>query len=140
MNKGFEFLEHTADTKIKAFGRTLEEAFESVLVATSAVMVDVEGLVELESRSITVESKSLKSLLYDFLDEVLYLFDIEGFISKNAINLKIVEGDVFRLSCMLIGDFASKYDVRTTIKAVTYSDMEITENVDGFVVVVVHDL
>ncbi|MFP4567735.1 MAG: archease [Candidatus Woesearchaeota archaeon] len=136
----YEFLEHTADTKIKAYGRSLEEAFESVLVATSAVMVDVDSLVELESKSIVVESKSLKSLLYDFLDEVLFLFDVEGFISKKVVDLKIVRDSSFKLSCTLVGDIASKYDIHTTIKAVTYSDMEIFEVDDGFVIQVVHDL
>ena len=40
--KRFEFLEHTGDAYIAAYGKTLEEAFENAALATFEVMTDVE--------------------------------------------------------------------------------------------------
>ena len=141
MLKKFEFLEHTADTKIRAYGRSLAEAFCNVVLGTTETMMDLKSLRGVESRSVSVSASDERSLLYDFLDEVLYLFDVEGFLVKEVKELRIVRGSSLELSCTLIGDFVSNgYEVHTHIKAVTYSEMEIFEEVGLFVVQVVHDL
>ena len=141
MDKKFEFLEHTADTKIRAYGINLEDAFKNVVIATTSVMTNPDLLKESSSKKVFVKSKNLKALLYDFLEELLFLFDTEGFLAKKAITLKIVEEDGFDLSCDLIGDFVSGgYDVHTTAKAATYSEMDITHNNEGVVLQFVLDL
>ncbi len=141
MLKKFEFLEHTADTKIRAFGSSLEEAFCNVVLATTETMTDLKSLKSVESRSVLVSSEDELSLLYDFLDEILYLFDVEGFLVKEVKDIKIARGSSLELSCTLLGDFVSSgYEVHTHIKAVTYSEMEIFEEDGLFVVQVVHDL
>ena len=137
MDKKFEFLEHTADTKIKAYGSNLAEAFENVALASTQVMTDLELIKEVHSRKIVVSAKDTKSLLYDFLEELLFLLDTEGFLVKKVDNLVI---DNNELSCVVIGDFAKNYEIHTTIKAITYSDMEIIENSDGCVIQIVFDL
>ena len=141
MTKKFEFLEHTADTKIRAYGINLEDAFKNVVVATTSVMTNPDLLKEASSKKVFVKSKNLKALLYDFLEEMLFLLDTEGFLAKRAVALRIVEGDGFELSCELIGDFVSGgYDVHTTAKAATYSEMDIFDNKEGVVVQFVLDL
>lgn len=141
MNKRFEFLEHTADTKIRAYGKSLEDAFVSVVIATTQVMTDVNKVYCVESKSINVESKTEKSLLYDFLDEILFLFDTEGFLAASVDDLVIEKNGKYKLSCIIKGDFASNgYDVHTAIKAITYSEMEITKSDKGVVIQIVHDL
>ena len=141
MNKKFEFLEHTADTKIKAYGKSLEEAFVSVVIATTQVMTDVNKVYCIKSKSINVKSKTEKSLLYDFLDEILFLFDTEGFLVASVDDLVIEKNDNYELSCTLKGDFVHEgYEVHTAIKAITYSEMEITKNDDGVIIQIVHDL
>ena len=137
----FEFLEHTADTKIRAYGSSLEEAFCSVAVATSAVMCDVDKLNSDNSFSVSVKSNNVKALLYDFLEELLFLFDTEGFIVKEVRDIKIIRGEELSLSCFVFGCFVSEgFDISTSIKAVTYSEMEIVEGVDLVMIQVVLDL
>jgi SHS2 domain-containing protein len=137
MKKKFEFLEHTADTKIKAYGKTLEEAFVNVALASTQVMTDLNLIKEVESRNIEVSANNVRSLLYDFLEELLFLLDTEGFLVKSVKNMSIKNNN---LSCVVIGDFAKNYEIHTTIKAITYSDMEIKKSDDGFMVQIVHDL
>mgnify|MGYP006451174011 FL=1 len=38
--KNYEFLEHTADEKFRAYGKTLEEAFINAALATAKIMTD----------------------------------------------------------------------------------------------------
>ena len=47
MAEKFKYLEHTADAKFQAFGRTLEEAFANAVLATASLiflMIDFSGL------------------------------------------------------------------------------------------------
>jgi len=40
----YRFLEHTADAKFQAFGKTLEEAFSNAALATASLMWDWEEI------------------------------------------------------------------------------------------------
>lgn len=140
-DKRFEFLEHTADTKIRAYGSSLEEAFCNVVIATTEVMISLNAIKKNSSKEVYVSAGDEKSLLYDFLDEILYLFDVEGFLVREVKDLKILRSETLELSCLLVGDFLSNgYEVHTIIKSVTYSEMEIIEEEGLFVIQVVHDL
>ena len=68
----YEILEHTADAKFKAVGETLEDAFSSTVDA----FADIAGGEGGNTRhKFEVESESLEALLFDFLDELIYLQD-----------------------------------------------------------------
>ena len=56
--KQYEFLEHTADVKFRAYGKTLEEAFSNAALATSAVMTDVKKIKGKIEKTIAVQSKT----------------------------------------------------------------------------------
>ena len=56
MNKKFEFLEHTADTKIRAYGETIEEAFSNALIATTTVMTNPELIKEKITKKIKIKA------------------------------------------------------------------------------------
>ena len=138
--KQYEFLEHTADVKFRAYGKTLEEAFSNAALATSAVMTDVKKIKGKIEKTIAVQSKTKESLLYDFLEKLLYLLDTESFIASKVKSLKIKKGKAFKLIATVIGDNADGYDVHPYIKAVTYNDMLIKEEKGKVTIQVVHDI
>lgn len=141
MNKKYEFLEHTADAKIRAYGKTLEEAFSNVAEATIAVMTDVEKIKEQEERKIKISSQTMKSLLYDFLEELLFLLDTEGFIMKRVKKMNMIKMKKnIELECEILGDYARNYEIHSTIKAITYSEMEIKQTKEGTMIQIVHDI
>ncbi|MEK6820605.1 MAG: archease, partial [Nanoarchaeota archaeon] len=75
----FKFLEHTADMKFQAFGKSLEEAFVNSALAMKEA---ISGKIRVKSRikkKIMVKGKDKESLLYNFLEEILFLLDSEGF-------------------------------------------------------------
>lgn len=138
----YEFLDHTADAKFRAYGSNLEEAFENVALATFSILINPEKVKPVISKEIKVMAAKKTSLLYDFIDELLFLLDTEGFLLNKIENLKIDQGDSFVLTCILYGDNFKNYnDVKGNIKSITYNDMIIDENYEDKVMVqVVVDL
>ena len=73
------------------------------------------------------DQSTKKTLLYDFLNELIFYYDDQDLLLQHVVNLEIkeVEG-TFTLRASLSGDTKGSYDIRTEIKSMTYSDMEIT--------------
>ena len=115
----YKFIEHTADIQFQAFGKTLEESFRnSALAMTKSITDDI--IKSKIKKEITVSGHDRESLLYNFLEELILLFDSEHFILSEVIELKIEEN---KLSATLIGDLAEGYEIHLDIKAITYNEM-----------------
>jgi len=141
MKKKYEFFDHTADAKFKAYGKTLEEAFANSALATTAIMTDITKIKPVTIRNMHIEAKTKEALLYDFLEEILYYLDTEGFLLSNVKEIHILKTEKYVLDVILEGDYAEKgYDVNTAIKAVTYNDMKIEEKENEVTIQVVHDI
>ena len=135
--KKFVFLSHTADIKFQAFGKTIEKCFENSGLAT-AYSIFYGKVKNKKVKKIKVKGNDLRSLLYNFLDEIIYLFDAESFLVgglKVKINKNILEAE-------LNGDDAENYDKSKMdhIKSVTYSEMFVEKVDAGFVCQVVLDV
>ncbi|MBS3080000.1 archease [Candidatus Pacearchaeota archaeon] len=135
-NKKFEFLEHTGEIKFQAFGKTLNEAFENSILAISSFLSKEQKIKNKIIKKISVNGTDIKSLLYNFLDEMIYLFDAELFIPKNA--EVTINGN--KLTAIIFGDKTLNYEGLDYIKSVTYSDMIIEKNEKGYIIQVVLDV
>jgi SHS2 domain-containing protein len=124
MEEKFRFLEHTADVKFQAFGKSLNEAFEN---AAGALKETISGKIKVKSRikkKIKVRGKDMESLLYNFLEEILFLLDSEGFLLAEIKNLKIKDN---KLEAELTGNKAENYKFSNEVKAVTYNQMFVRQ-------------
>ena len=131
----FKFLEHTADIKFQAYGKTLQDIFENSVLALISYMAGEKKLDSSRGKVIEVKGIDMGSLLYNFLDEIIYLVDAEDFITaKVKVTLR---GN--NLKAELYGDKASKYEINQ-VKAATYSEMEIKKTKDGWEAKVVLDV
>ncbi len=138
----YKFLEHTADAKFQAFGKTLDEAFMNAGLAMFSVMFETENIKPKVIKKIEVNADNKESLLYNFLEELLFLLDSETFFLHKVLNLKISKrNDNFILFAEVTGDTElDKYAIHGEVKAVTYNEMFIKEEKDKVVVQVVVDL
>jgi len=134
----FKFLEHTADIKFQAFGKTIEEVFENSALAMFNSMSD-EKVKEKKSFKINVKGKDFESLLYNFLEELLFLFDSEYFFMSKVKSIKIDKKN-FKLNAEVIGDDAKNYEIHIDIKAITYNEMFVKKEGDKFISQVVMDV
>lgn len=128
--KRFEVIEHTADTGIRAFGKDLKEAFENAAYGMFSLVADLSKVQEKESRDVAVEAEDLEELLVEWLNELLYLLEVDGLIFKS---FKIDEIDDHRLKARVYGEPVDpdKHDLGIDIKAVTYHMLKVarTDNV-----------
>lgn len=133
----YKFLKHTADIKFQAFGSTLESAFENSALAMANSMYSGKVLPKIK-KIIKVKGKDLESLLYNFLEEILFLLDSTNFfISK--IKIKINQEDNI-LVAKLYGDNAKNYKIGLDVKAVTYNEMFIKKIKSQWICQVVIDV
>ncbi|MCX6746547.1 MAG: archease [Candidatus Pacearchaeota archaeon] len=116
----FKFLEHTADIKFKVFGKTVEDIFKNSALALREAICDKIKVKLKKEKTIKVGGQDYESLLYKFLEEILYLLDAEDFLIGKVKEIKI---NGFKLNAVLIGDKASNYKFTNSVKAITYNDM-----------------
>ena len=122
--KRFIFLEHTADIKFQAFGKTLNKAFENSALALKEV---ISGKLKVKARinkKIKAEGRDNEALLYRFLEQFLYLLDAENFLFSKIKKIKISDG---KLEAEISGDLASEYKFTNDVKAVTYNQMFVKQ-------------
>jgi len=143
-SKNYEYLSHAADIKFRAYGKTMARAFDNAAYALTDVMTDHTKVKALKTKKIVVESEDEKALLYDFLEQFLILADSEGFLLHKVNSLEISGEKKKRkltLTAEVVGDNKmDKYPVETHIKAITYEDMLVDEEKDGFILQVIIDI
>ena len=125
----YKFLSHTADIKVHAEGRTIEKAFINSVLALGEVIREKIIIKSIVKKKIVVEGKDFPSLLYNFLEEILFLLDAENFLFSKVKNLKIIKiANKLKLEANILGDGANTYKFSNDVKAITYNDMIIKEN------------
>jgi SHS2 domain-containing protein len=120
----FEILEHSADEKFHAEGDSKEKAFsEAVKAFAEIVGGNTEGMYH---QKIDVESENLEALLYDFLDELVFLQDSEGVVISYAEELSLEEKrDSWKIQAKIAVDNITSDMSLLDIKSPTYNEMKV---------------
>jgi SHS2 domain-containing protein len=137
-NSGYVYMDHTADVQLHAWGDTFGDALSELAISMfgymttlSAIEVDDDFSKQVASE-VEASGHDLKSLVYSFLNEWLFIFHSVGFVAKKV---KIVEIDRERYSIKSSGKGEkmniSKHPQGTEVKAITYSNMQLNEESDG---------
>lgn len=134
----YKFLEHTADLKFQAFGKNIEEVFENSLKAMINSIYK-KKINKKKKIKVNVKGKNIENLLYNFLEEVLFLIDTQGFIVSDVEKIKINK-EKFELSAEFLGDDIEKYNISMDIKAITYNEMFIKNKDNKYIAQVVLDV
>jgi len=126
----YVYIEHPSDVGFEAYGDTLEELFANAAIATYSFMTDVDEIEEEEEgeREIEIKSEDLYSLMFDWLDEMIFLFEAESLVMKKF-DIDVNYTDLRITGTCRGGKFDPyKHDSGIIIKAVTYNMMEIKRN------------
>ena len=132
-------LPHTADLAWRIRGGSLPELFENAAAALVATMTDRRYLRRREKQQIAVESSDREALLVDWLNHLLYLFDVEGFLGREFHITTLTDR---RLQAVAWGEGfdPERHPEKTAIKAATYHHLEIGPRDDGWQATVILDL
>lgn len=126
----YEYLEHTSDAKFRAYGEDLSTAFSNAAKALTGLITDPAQVQSTTSHTIELSARNLSSLLYDFLEEVLFLFETEHLLTTSA-QVEVQEGEKATLKGTLYGDEREHYPLEGSVKSITYNEMHIGQTDDG---------
>ena len=77
---GWEHFETEADVGVRAWGRTRAESFAQAALGVFALIVKPEEVEEREQREVRAQGDSPERLLASWINECLYVHEIEGFV------------------------------------------------------------
>jgi len=124
---GFEILEHTADVGFRARGATAVELFQHAADAFLFIACDRAEAHERETLPVVVDGDDLPSLLVNFLEEILFLFDAGRFATVR-VSVDEITGSLIRARLHGEPRDPARHPWRLIVKAVTYHGLEVGEH------------
>ena len=127
--KGFEYFDVTADIGFKAYGKDLNEAFENAGMAIFNIISNTDDIDAISEISFEIRSEDEVSLLYDFLEELLFYHEVE-FMLFSQFDVEIDED--LHLKATIKGESINweKHERKTEIKAITFHQMAVEHDDD----------
>ena len=120
----FELIEHTADTGLIARGKDLPGAFAAAARGMFTIIVELDGVKEKESRRVEIKADDIEGLLFEWLNTLLYHFDVENLL---FCRFDITEFEEARLVADCYGEpyDPSRHRIKTGVKSATYHMLEV---------------
>ncbi len=81
---GWEHFETEADVGVHAWGATRADAFAQASLGVFALIVRPEEVAEREHREVRAQADSPERLLVGWINECLYVHEIEGFVVRRV--------------------------------------------------------
>lgn len=122
--KRFELIEHTADMGLAAYGKTLAEAFANAAYGMFSIIAELDAVKEVETRRVEISEEDMEGLLFEWLNSLLYYFDVEMLLFKRFDIIEFGEG---RLVAECHGEKydPSRHRLKTGVKSATYHMLEV---------------
>ncbi len=139
MKAYFEPFDTTGDVGLDIYGRELKDIFEQAAYGLFSLITNTENIDINITKNVEVKGDSLEELLVKWLNELIFIFDTEGFIAKkitinNLTNTSIsatLEGETFN---------EKKHSRGVLIKAATYHKLIIKRNKHDYTAKVLFDI
>jgi len=132
-------LEHTADVGLRIYGRTLDALFANAGLGLMSLAIEPQKFQQEERRALAVTGADAEQLLVNWLSEILYYMDAEGWAFTR---FDITECSPTAIAAEGWGerrDPASRTRA-VAVKAVTYHQLAVRETADGFEATVYFDI
>jgi SHS2 domain-containing protein len=138
----YRIIDHTADLGIVVEADTLTELFRECLRAQTDCLTNADRVAATTSWSIRLEAAELSSLLVDFLEEMIFLYETEGLVFADS-RLAVEQDETgWSVSGELVGEpyEQRRHGLKTLLKAVTYHQLALDQGVDGWRARVIFDI
>ena len=130
----YKFLDHATDAIIEINAKNLKEAFSITADAVINLTLDQEKVDEQKQIEFSAEGKDLRYLLFNWIEEIIFVLITEGFAIKR-LEFDLESSNSFKKTGYKIKSKAfgelldfKKHNFKVEIKAPTFYDMEITQN------------
>jgi SHS2 domain-containing protein len=126
---GYSFVDHTADVAADLTGRSVEELYAFAAQALTDTITDRSVVRPAVTQSVTLEAGSLEDLLVDWLNELLYRFEVQNLLVSDATVTLRERGGRWHLHADVAGEMfdPAKHPSRVLVKSATYHGLHITD-------------
>ena len=133
----YQYLEEigTADIAFEATGRDLAELFSEAADATTNVMIDnIEAIQPRETRQIELSNDKLDMLLFDLLQELIFLKDSERLLLRMRVVQIDQKDEMYFIRATAEGEplDAERHHQRADVKAVTLHNFSVEQTEGGW--------
>lgn len=127
----FRTLEHTADVGFEAFGSTREEVFANAARALMSLVVDLDTIEPVGEVTLQVNGPDPESVLVNWLSELLFLNDAEGWLFRDFEVLSLHDDS---LTARARGEKLQRprHRVNLLVKAITYHQLSLDRTPRGW--------
>ena len=122
--KRFRLIEHTADTGLIAYGNNLAEAFANAAYGLFSIITELNRVRKVESQTVVVNAEDAESLLFNWMNHLIYIFDVEHLLFKG---FDISEFTEHNLKAICWGERynPSRHRLKTGVKSATYHMLQV---------------
>ena len=122
--KRFQLIEHTADTGLIAYGNSLAEAFANAAYGLFSIIAELKKVRETESQPVTVSAEDTESLLFNWLNDLIYIFDVEHYLLKRFDISEFTENSL-KATCWGERYDPSRHQLKLGVKSATYHMLKV---------------
>jgi SHS2 domain-containing protein len=138
IDRGWSFLDHTADIRMEVHGTTLEEIFLNAARGFTSLLARESSAFPSIRFEVRLEADNIEDLLVDWLRELIFYHQTQGFIFSSA---DIGELSGTRLTAELAGrTLGPEEEPEIEIKAVTYHGLSVQKSNAGYAATIVFDI
>lgn len=122
---GWEHFDVEADVGVRGWGGTRGEAFAQATLGVFSLLVSPDEVEPRERREVRAQAESPEALLVAWIDECLYVHEIEGFVAR-SVELTVCTDTLAH--GVLHGEPLdhSRHRVGTVVKGATYQQVAVT--------------
>ena len=135
----FEVIDHTADIGIIAYGADIKQVFANAALGLFSLMADLNDLKEDVQRDVKLSAEDEEVLLIEWLNELIYIFDVEHIIFKRF-EIDKLSGNQIKARCFGENLKPEQHKLKREIKAATYHMLRISKEDGNYTVQVIFDI
>jgi SHS2 domain-containing protein len=120
MSGTFALLGHTADVGIVATGATLGEALAWAAKGMFSIIAGLDSVSRQELLEVAVKATDPEALVVDWLNELLYRYEAEGFLPREFDVTVDDTGTGLHAQCWGEPIDLERHEILTLVKAATY--------------------
>ena len=125
-DEGFRYLDVAADVGVEAWAPDLPGCFRQALRGLFSLIVPLDSVRPVETRELAAQGEPVDALLVQWLNEAIYLHDIEGFVLHD---LDPPEVGPARVHALLRGEAVdpTRHPRGLLVKAATFHDLALVQ-------------
>lgn len=124
--EGYEYFDVAADVGVHAWAETLAGCFRQCALGVFDLIVPTQAVAPRETREVAARGGGVEALLVNWLNECLYVHDLEGFVIHDLEPPQVTGAFIHGI---LHGEPVdpARHPRGTLVKAATFHGLEVTE-------------